>query len=48
MKVAIPREAIENIVKEHNISVDEATKIFLDAQDRAYETFKQELSKPLK
>lgn len=40
MKAAIPREAIEQIMKEYNCSEEEATKAYLDAQDRAGEASK--------
>lgn len=40
MKTAIPREAIIQIMDEYNCSEEEATKAYLDAQDRANEAFK--------
>ncbi len=40
MKAAVPREAIEQIMKEYNCSEEEATKAYLDAQDRAGEASK--------
>ena len=40
MKTTIPKEAIIQIMNEYNCSEEEATKGYLDAQDRANETFK--------
>ena len=39
MKIAIPKEAITQIMTDYNCSEEEAAKAYLDADDRAKEAF---------
>ncbi len=43
MKISIPKEIIDNLVVEYKCTEEEAAKAYLDAQDRASETFKEEV-----
>lgn len=45
MKIAIPKEALQQIMDDYNCSEEEAAKAFLDAQDSANEAFKAFLDK---
>ncbi|MBU2648272.1 AAA family ATPase [bacterium] len=45
MKVTLPKDIIEKIARDRNISEEEAAKVFLDAQDKANEVFNQELGR---
>lgn len=47
MKISIPKDAVDKIVREYGCSNDEAVKAYLDAQDKANEAFNAELSKSL-
>ncbi|MEW5724217.1 MAG: AAA family ATPase [Thermodesulfobacteriota bacterium] len=44
MKVGIPREALEQIMREYGLDEAAATRAWLDAQDRAQEAFHRHLS----
>ena len=44
MKVSIPREALEQIMEEYKVDEHTATRVYLDAQDRAQEAFKRHLA----
>lgn len=44
MKVSIPREALEQIMEEYKVDEHTATRVYLDAQDRAQEAYKRHLA----
>jgi len=43
MQVAIPRKAIDELSKSYHCTQEEATKVYLTAQDRANEAFSETL-----
>lgn len=47
MKIAVPREAIEKIMQDYGCSEKDATKAYLDAQDKANEAFSATLAEGL-
>lgn len=47
MKIAIPREALTQIMDDYNCTEEEAAKAYLDAQDTANESFKAHLANRL-
>jgi ATP-dependent Clp protease ATP-binding subunit ClpX len=44
VKVSIPREALEQIMEEYQVDESAATRVYLDAQDRAQEAYKRHLA----
>jgi len=47
VKVSIPREALDQIMKEYGVDEEAASRAFLDAQDKAGEAFQQALAERL-
>lgn len=47
VKISIPREAVEEIMDQYGVDEAQASRAYLDAQDRAQEQFKQSLSERL-
>ena len=44
MKVSIPREAVEQIMKEYGVDEETASRAYLDAQDDAHDAFNRRLA----